>query len=240
MRREGVTIHQPVTLSPCRPVTLSSPLTLPPGHGLYSWAIDQQTKLEYVMRRLTIGDVAELFEVTPKTLRHYEKVGLIRPERAENGYREYSPADILRLNRVRQLQSLGLSLKQIKEVLERQGDDELWTMALQALHDEAVAEIERLEARRERLEALLAADAQRKAEALPPVPEKVSHFLEEHLEEAQLEAWRHDVMMMAALGEATVPQNRPAVEIDLAQLLFAPFGVLPEPVLVTGRVEEAA
>src|SRR5690606_39252978 len=116
------------------------------------------------MRKLTIGDVAELFEVTPKTLRHYEKVGLIRPERAENGYREYSPADILRLNRVRQLQSLGLSLKQIKEVLERQGDDELWTMALQALHDEAVAEIERLEARRERLEALLAADAQRKAE----------------------------------------------------------------------------
>ena len=66
---------------------------------------------------LTIGEAADLLGVTRKALRHYEKLGLVTPDRSENGYRQYGPEDILRLQRVRQLQSLGLSLSRIKQVL---------------------------------------------------------------------------------------------------------------------------
>ncbi len=55
--------------------------------------------------RLRIGEVAKLLGVTPKTLRHYEKVGLLRqPERTEAGYRLYCADDLLRLHRIKRLQ----------------------------------------------------------------------------------------------------------------------------------------
>ncbi len=68
--------------------------------------------------RLRIGEVAKLLGVTPKTVRHYEEVGLLKqPERTEAGYRLYSADDLLRLHRIKRLRSLGLSLTQVKGVL---------------------------------------------------------------------------------------------------------------------------
>jgi DNA-binding transcriptional MerR regulator len=67
---------------------------------------------------LRIGEAADLLDLTPKALRHYEKVGLIMPARSEGDYRLYSPELILRLQRIKQLQALGLSLRQIKKILE--------------------------------------------------------------------------------------------------------------------------
>ena len=59
---------------------------------------------------LTIGELARLAGVTPKAIRHYHKVGLLRePERSEAGYRLYGAEDLLRLGRVRRLAGLGLS-----------------------------------------------------------------------------------------------------------------------------------
>jgi hypothetical protein len=68
---------------------------------------------------LRIGEAARLVGVTTKkTIRHYEKVRLLgAPQRSEAGYRLYAAADdLLRLQRVRRLQSLGLSLDRIKAV----------------------------------------------------------------------------------------------------------------------------
>jgi hypothetical protein len=68
---------------------------------------------------LSIGEAARLVGVTTKkTIRHYEKVRLLgAPQRSEAGYRLYAAADdLLRLQRVRRLQSLGLSLDRIKAV----------------------------------------------------------------------------------------------------------------------------
>jgi DNA-binding transcriptional MerR regulator len=77
--------------------------------------------------RLRIGEVAKLVGVTPKTLRHYEEVGLLRqPERSEAGYRLYCADDLLRLHRIKRLRSLGFSLTQVKGVLgEPDSGDEL-------------------------------------------------------------------------------------------------------------------
>jgi DNA-binding transcriptional MerR regulator len=61
--------------------------------------------------RLRIGEVAKLLGVTPKTVRHYEKVGLIKePERSEAGYQLYRADDLLRLHRIKRLRSLGVPL----------------------------------------------------------------------------------------------------------------------------------
>lgn len=41
-------------------------------------------------RVYTIGQLAKLSGVSPRTLRHYESLGLINPTRTENGYRTYT------------------------------------------------------------------------------------------------------------------------------------------------------
>ena len=54
----------------------------------------------------TIHEIAALYGVGPDALRYYEKLGLIRPRRAENGYRIYDLNDIYRLTILRDQLSL--------------------------------------------------------------------------------------------------------------------------------------
>ena len=75
--------------------------------------------------RLRIGEVARLVSVTTKTVRHYEKVGLLQQtDRSDAGYRLYTADDLLRVHRIKQLRSLGLPLQRIKEVLGGSGSGE--------------------------------------------------------------------------------------------------------------------
>lgn len=69
---------------------------------------------------LQIGEAAEKAELTQRTLRYYEEKGLLQPPtRMEGGFRLYSPDDIERLERVKQLKDLlGFSLADIREMLE--------------------------------------------------------------------------------------------------------------------------
>jgi DNA-binding transcriptional MerR regulator len=61
---------------------------------------------------------AELTGVTVKALRHYERRGLLAPRRTDTGYRRYTRRDLERLERIIALKSLGLSLTQIKTLLD--------------------------------------------------------------------------------------------------------------------------
>ena len=68
---------------------------------------------------LRIGEVAELTGTTPRTIRYYEELGLLAPERGrEPGtHRVYDQADVERLQEVVRLRRvLGLSLEELKEV----------------------------------------------------------------------------------------------------------------------------
>lgn len=68
---------------------------------------------------MLIGDVARHSGVSPRMLRHYDALGLVRPTgRTVGGYREYSVEDVRRIFHVESLRSLGLSLKQIGRALE--------------------------------------------------------------------------------------------------------------------------
>ncbi|MCX4986432.1 HEAT repeat domain-containing protein [Streptomyces sp. NBC_00572] len=71
---------------------------------------------------MLIGDVARRSGVSARMLRHYEKLGLVRPTgRTGAGYREYSGEDIRRIFHIESLRSLGLSLREVGFALDDPG-----------------------------------------------------------------------------------------------------------------------
>jgi DNA-binding transcriptional MerR regulator len=66
-----------------------------------------------------IGEIAESLGITTRTIRLYEKEGLIEPpQRTDGGVRFYSKPDIKRLKFVLKLKELGLSLQDMRELAE--------------------------------------------------------------------------------------------------------------------------
>ena len=74
---------------------------------------------------MLIKDLAERAGVSVKAVRYYESRGLIVPERAANGYREYDDADVLVVREIRALLSLGLTADETVPFVEclRAGND---------------------------------------------------------------------------------------------------------------------
>ena len=67
---------------------------------------------------LTVGQVAEHFNVTVRTLHHYDEIGLLRPtERSSVGYRRYTEADMTRLQHIVVYRRLGFGLEEIALLL---------------------------------------------------------------------------------------------------------------------------
>jgi MerR family transcriptional regulator, thiopeptide resistance regulator len=75
--------------------------------------------MERMNRQYRIHEFAALAGVTAKALRHYERLGLLKPRRSASGYRLYAESDLERLEQIVALKFLGLPLKQIKGLLER-------------------------------------------------------------------------------------------------------------------------
>jgi DNA-binding transcriptional MerR regulator len=76
---------------------------------------------------LMIGKVASLYDITVQTLRHYDKIGLFRPEviNPETGYRYYTISQLRQLEYILFLRKLEFSLPEIQEAMDalRQGAD---------------------------------------------------------------------------------------------------------------------
>jgi DNA-binding transcriptional MerR regulator len=68
----------------------------------------------------SIGEFSRIARVTARQLRHYEELGLFKPERIdpETGYRYYSALQLPRLNRILVLKELGLTLDQISRLVD--------------------------------------------------------------------------------------------------------------------------
>ena len=97
------------------------------------------------------NDVAKLAGVTVRTLRHYHQLGLLsEPPRQANGYRDYSPADVARVLRIKRLAGLGFPLSRIGDVLDEMDAEENATSAsaLDELDRELALEIEHLQEQR--------------------------------------------------------------------------------------------
>lgn len=67
---------------------------------------------------LTIGRLGSLSGLEPKTLRYYDRVGLVRPAgRTGAGYRMYDETTVDRLHFIRRSKALGMSLADIRRIL---------------------------------------------------------------------------------------------------------------------------
>jgi len=72
-----------------------------------------------VTKGYRVQEFAELAGVTVRALHHYDRLALLRPRRTDKGYRLYATRDLERLEQIVALKFLGLPLKQIKLLLER-------------------------------------------------------------------------------------------------------------------------
>ncbi len=71
-----------------------------------------------------IGEVAKISGVSVRMLRHYDRIGLLRPSRrSAAGYRQYDEGDLLRLQQILLGRSCGLALEAIRGLLDDSGLD---------------------------------------------------------------------------------------------------------------------
>ncbi len=102
--------------------------------------------------KLKIGEFSQLMQVTVKTLRHYEQKGLLTPDEVDEwtGYRYYSIDQMQKLSTIRDLQRLGFTLEEIKDLY----DDDLHTPSIQQLNKkicDTEAQLKQLITRRNQL-----------------------------------------------------------------------------------------
>ncbi|RDL46045.1 MerR family transcriptional regulator [Marinomonas piezotolerans] len=69
---------------------------------------------------MKVSDLAKTAKVTPETVRHYSRQGLIHAQRnAQNGYQEFDNVALQRVRFIQQARTLGFSLKQIAQIFEQ-------------------------------------------------------------------------------------------------------------------------
>jgi len=66
---------------------------------------------------MNIGDVSAACGLPAKTIRYYEEIGLIRPNRAENGYRSFSETHLHKLRFLSRARGLGFSVEDCRALL---------------------------------------------------------------------------------------------------------------------------
>lgn len=73
--------------------------------------------------RWTVGELADRFELPTHVLRHWETMGLLAPERDSAGRRRYREADAYRVAAIVSSKAAGMSLDQIRSLLDAGADD---------------------------------------------------------------------------------------------------------------------
>lgn len=69
------------------------------------------------IKPVQIGELAKALDITTRTIRYYEEIGLMgKTERLGGGTRTYSKDEVLRLKFILKLKTLGISLKEMKEL----------------------------------------------------------------------------------------------------------------------------
>lgn len=87
---------------------------------------------EEVKDTLTVGEFAKKSGITMRTLRYYDKIGLLKPSSYnEAGYRLYTKEDFPKLQQILTLKFIGLSLDEIKDILKEDLNDNDFKRSLQ-------------------------------------------------------------------------------------------------------------
>ena len=92
---------------------------------------------------MNIGAAAEASGLPPKTIRYYEEIGLISPDRRQNAYRDYSDEHIHKLRFIQRARSLGFSVEDCRQLLSLYEDKSRASSNVKELAQEHLDEIER-------------------------------------------------------------------------------------------------
>jgi MerR family transcriptional regulator, copper efflux regulator len=66
---------------------------------------------------MTIAEAARASGLPPKTIRYYEEIGLIRPARGANGYRDFAAREVHKLAFLARARGLGFSIEECRALL---------------------------------------------------------------------------------------------------------------------------
>jgi len=81
-----------------------------------------ENKKEKEEKFIQIGELAKKTRVTPRTIKHYEEKGLLKPfKKTQGGFRLYQNDKVKLVERIRQLKNAGFSLREVKEMEEING-----------------------------------------------------------------------------------------------------------------------
>lgn len=72
---------------------------------------------------MNIGEVARRSGLPAKTIRYYEEIGLIRPQRGANGYRAFRETDLHKLAFLGRARALGFSIEDCRNLLQLYEDE---------------------------------------------------------------------------------------------------------------------
>lgn len=93
-------------------------------------------------RTFPIGQIARYFDIAPSTLRYWEDIGVLAPQKnTENGYREYRISDLMTISDILFYQSLGIPLKQIRNMdrMELAAHEIICAQQMETLHHQQLA-----------------------------------------------------------------------------------------------------
>ena len=105
---------------------------------------------------MNIGDVAERSGLPAKTIRYYEDIGLVRPERGPNGYHAFASADVHKLAFLARARSLGFTIEECRALLALYEDRDRSSADVKRFAEEHLQRIGRKIAELESMRATLA------------------------------------------------------------------------------------
>lgn len=68
---------------------------------------------------MNISEASALSDLPAKTVRYYEDIGLVKPQRQTNGYRDYGTEDVHKLKFLSRSRKLGFSIESCRQLLSR-------------------------------------------------------------------------------------------------------------------------
>ncbi len=92
---------------------------------------------------MNIGEASQQSNLPSKTIRYYEDISLVKPARAENGYRVYSDEDVHRLKFLQRARSLGFTIIECRTLLSLYEDNYRSSADVKAIAEDKIAEIDR-------------------------------------------------------------------------------------------------
>ncbi|MGH1407153.1 MAG: Cu(I)-responsive transcriptional regulator [Rhodomicrobiaceae bacterium] len=91
---------------------------------------------------MKIRDAAILTDLTEKTIRYYEDIGLVVPMRRANGYRDFSEQDVHKLKFLARARKLGFSVDDCRQLLSLYSDRKRASKDVKTIAEAHLLEIE--------------------------------------------------------------------------------------------------